>query len=99
MQQLDGQAKQAIGQLQQELQNIKASKDNEQRKLLIDSFRAETERMKVIGEQQMQALQTAQIAQADLMAQQAPQVAPAQPQMPPQQMQPQMAQPMQPMQG
>ena len=102
MQQLDGQAKQAIGQLQQELQNIKASKDNEQRKLLIDSFRAETERMKVIGEQQMQAIQTAQMAQADLMAQQAPQMAPEQPQMPqqmPQQMQPQMAQPMQPMQG
>lgn len=74
LQQMDGQAKQAIAQLQQELQSIKASKDNEQRKLLIDSFRAETERMKVIGEQQAQAMQTAQMAQADLMAQQAPQV-------------------------
>jgi len=79
MQQLDGQAKQAVGQLQQELQNIKASKDMEQRKLLIDSFRAETERMKVIGEQQMQAIQTAQMAQADLLAQQAPQMQQTQP--------------------
>lgn len=79
LQQMDGQAKQAIGQLQQELQTIKASKDAEQRKLLIDAFRAETERMKVMGEQQLQAVQNAQLAQADLMAQQAPQMQQTQP--------------------
>jgi hypothetical protein len=81
LQQMDGQAKQAVGQLQQELQTIKLKQDNEQRKFLIDAFRAETERMKVIGEQQAQALQTAQIAQQDLMAQQGPQIQPMQPPM------------------
>lgn len=91
MQQMDAQARQAIDQLQQQLQSIKLSKDTEQRKLLIDSFRAETERMKVIGEQQAMAIQTAQQAQQDLMAQQAP--IEQQPQAP---MQQPMQQPMQP---
>lgn len=77
MQQMDAHAREAVGQLQQQLQGIKADKNLELRKILIDAYNAETDRMKVIGDQQQASLATAQEAQADLMAQQAPQGQPA----------------------
>jgi hypothetical protein len=72
MQQMDAQAREAVKQLQTQLEAIKADRNIDARKLMIDAFQAETDRMKVIGEQRQAALQTAQQAQADLMAQQAP---------------------------
>lgn len=72
LQQQDAQAREAVDQLKRDLEGIKADKNLEARKLMIDAYNAETDRMKVIGDQRQQALQTAQQAQADLMAQQAP---------------------------
>lgn len=71
LQQQDAQAREAVDQLKRDLEGIKADKNLEARKLMIDAYNAETDRMKVIGDQRQQALQTAQQAQADLMAQQA----------------------------
>lgn len=74
MQQMDAQARQAIEQLRQQLQGEQADKAIDERKLLIDAFKAETDRMKVLAETQMQGAQLAQQAQADLVQQQAPQL-------------------------
>lgn len=72
MQQMDAQARQAVDSLRRELEGVKADRDIEQRKLIIDAFEAETKRMQVIGDQQAMAMQTAQQAQNDLLSQQAP---------------------------
>ena len=76
MQQMDAQARQAVDSLRRELEGVKADRDIEQRKLIIDAFEAETKRMQVIGDQQAMAMQTAQQAQNDLLSQQAPQTQP-----------------------
>mgnify|MGYP000903255741 FL=1 len=76
MQQMDAQARQAVDSLRRELEGVKADRDIDQRKLIIDAFEAETKRMQVIGDQQAMAMQTAQQAQNDLLSQQAPQTQP-----------------------
>ena len=81
MQQMDQQAKDAVGQLQQQLQQMQQDRQAEAAKLKIDAFKAETDRMKVIGDQQMamqNSIQSAQEAQADLMSQPPPGQDPAQ---------------------
>lgn len=77
MQQMDAHAREAVKQLQDQLQGIKADRDVDMRKLMIDAFSAETDRMKVIAETQARSLDIAREAQADLMAQQMPQQQPA----------------------
>lgn len=69
LQQMDQQAHQAVGQLQQELQQMKADKAIEAEKLRLEGFKAETDRMKVIGELQQASLAAAAEAQRDLMTQ------------------------------
>lgn len=60
LQQMDGQAREAIGKLSQELQQAKADKSLEVRKLDIDVYAKETDRLKVtqgaFGPEQVQAL-------------------------------------------
>ena len=68
MQQMDAQARQAVDSLRRELEGVKADRDIDQRKLIIDAFEAETKRMQVIGDQQAMAMQTAQQAQNDLLS-------------------------------
>lgn len=73
MQQMDAHAREAVAQLKQQVEKLSGDRDAERYKLLIDAFNAETDRMKVIGDQRLTAVNTAREAQADLMAQTLPQ--------------------------
>lgn len=66
MQQMDGQARQKIGELTQQLQDSEKSKQVDLIKVQIDGYKAETERMKVLGvpPEQLQALLMQTVMQA-----------------------------------
>jgi hypothetical protein len=58
MQQMDSQAREAVGKLSQQLQQLQADKQMEARKVAVDEYKAETERIKVIAEAQAKAADT-----------------------------------------
>lgn len=78
MQQMDAHARDAVKQLQDQLAAIKADKTLDAGKLRIDAFQAWTDRMKVIGDQRQQAIDTARQAEADLISGQQTQQQPPQ---------------------
>lgn len=56
MQQMDQQAREAVGQLQQQLQQVQQDKALELRKLSIDEYNAETNRIKAVSDAQAKGL-------------------------------------------
>lgn len=79
MQQMDQQAREAIGQLQQQLQQMQQDKALEARKLAIDEYNAETNRIKAVADAQAKAADSRAALMEAAMGQAPQQLAPEQP--------------------